>query len=155
MTLSLESATVAFSGSVDDILSSTLLPQQLKYPELGVIFRVVDGKTRVRMPREELKRAIDEIILNIELFPRKSALIIQGSSNVKNNLLSFVCTDPGLNTEQVAALKTYRNAAAKKTCEQQMALCRVRLRVEFYGGKFQLKSEVDQRFSVAIALLRE
>ena len=109
MTLSLESATVAFAGSVDDILSSTLLPLQLKNPERRIIFKIVDGKARVRMPREELERVIDEIVMYTELFPRESPLIVQGNSDGERYLLSFVCTDSGLNTVQGQALKNYRN----------------------------------------------
>ncbi len=155
MTLSLESATVALVGSVDDILSSTLLPLQLKYPERRFTFRIADGKSRVRMPREQLENVIDAVVMNPQLFPRKCALIVQGDSHEKNYLFSFVCTDSGLTTEQAQALKTYRNTVVKKTCEQQMALCRARLLVEFYGGQFQLKSGVNQGVNVTISLPRE
>ena len=155
MTSSLESAASGLAGSIDDILSSTLLPLQLKCPERRFIFRIADGKSRVRMPREEIERVIDEIVMNTRLFPRKSPLFVQGSCNEKNYLLAFISTDSGLNTEQAEALKTYRNTIVKKTCEQQMALCRARLLVELCGGQFQLRSEVDQRLSVTISLPRE
>ena len=155
MTSCLESASSGLAGSIDDILSSTLLPLQLKDPERRFLFSIADGKSRVRMPREEIERVIDELVMNTRLFPRKSPLFVQGSSNENNYLLAFTCTDSGLNTEQTEALKTYRNTIVKQTSEQQMTLCRARLLVELSGGQFQLRSEVDQGLSVSISLPRE
>lgn len=154
MILDLESATVRCASSVDDILSSTLRHLQLKYPDRRFVFRTVDGKTRVRMPREELETIIELVVMNSLLFPRKSALSIEAQGNEKRYLLFFVCIDAGLNTGQAHALKNYRNSVIGWKCNQQMALCRSRLIVEFYGGRFKLNSEKDQGLSVTIALPR-
>lgn len=63
MTLNLETATGASAGSVDDILSSSLLPLQLKDPQRRFIFRIVDGKARVRMPRGQLESVIRSVVI--------------------------------------------------------------------------------------------
>lgn len=90
--------------------------------------------------------------MNNDLFPQNSTLIVQGCSNEKRYLLSFICTDDGLNTEQAMALKNYRNTVCEVKGNQQMALCVARLSIESCGGRFQLKTEKDRELRITIAL---
>ena len=132
--LSLDSASEARAYSIEDILVETLLPLNLKQREQHIDFRVVDAKTRVKIPRETIVSVIDAIVSKSGLFPQTKPLIVKGDGNQRRYQVSFVSPCIELSEEQAAALKTYRQTIVGGRSNQPMDLYRARLIVEYYGG---------------------
>lgn len=139
----------------EDVLTEVVLSHQLKQPERKIVFMVKNGKTKLKIPRETFGSVLNELIRLYELFPLKRPLIIRGELRDRRYMLSLIDSASELLEGQVKALKHYRNSITGAGCDKHIALRRVRLMVECYGGQLQLQTDSPQGFHVNLILPHE
>jgi len=141
-----------FADSIDDILASALLPIELKCRTRSFIFKISDSKSQLRMPRAQLEKVIQGVVMNQQLFPENYSLTVQGVSNRKRYLLSFVGHDSVQNFGRMRVLETSGQRIFGLKSNLDIDLFKLRLMVESHGGQFQLKDKAGQAVSVTIVL---